>query len=192
MSSFAVRIPDRSCRCGICAFINTRGDRILTGSPFFFSGCPELQVLYCGGNEIKELDGSCCPELFCLFCEWNYIAELDVSNNPLLEYLSCCSKRITELDLSQNPLLYFDMLSTEGSGFVGVGYDGDPFLADCYPEEGWHFVGWYSEDGEFITDESVLFADDTEYTRIVARFEQDGLVNLVDALLILRMALGLR
>ena len=107
-----------------------------------------------------------------------------------------------ELDLSNNPYLPFDMIGTDGEGTIGTGYTGgDRFVAAAYGNEGYHFAEWRTEDGEFISDEHILYADETDAARIVAVFEQDeiipgdvngdGTVDMTDALLVMRAVLSL-
>ena len=138
------------------------------------SDCVSLRILFCGETGITSLDATSCPELYYLSCELAALTELDVTNCPLLSVLSCHSNRLTELDLSNNPLLPFDMITCDGNGNIGTGYSNDAFGAAAYGNEGYTFSAWYSEDGDFISDNHALFSDETEYTRIFAAFEPSG------------------
>ena len=165
------------------------------------SDCSSLEMLGCSQNRLTELDVSHCPALTTLYCEYNLLTELDLSGNPLLQNLSCFMNQLTELDLTNNPLIPFDSITAEGPGSVGTGYVGTAFAAVAYGDEGYHFAEWRTEDGGFISDDHILYADETDATRIVAVFEQDefmpgdvngdGEVTLEDALLVMRAALEL-
>ena len=165
------------------------------------SPCHDLKYLYCGGNEIAELDVSGCPSLVILSCEYNEISELDLSNNPLLARVSCFMNRLTDIDFTNNPLFPIETVSCVGHGNIGTGYRDDALAVTAIADEGWHFVEWHTEDGEFITDEHLFFLDESGYTTFVAVFEPDdfipgdvngdGEVDVNDALLVMRHALGL-
>ncbi|MFM8729127.1 MAG: leucine-rich repeat domain-containing protein, partial [Planctomycetaceae bacterium] len=64
---------------------------------------PLLRQLYCGSNQLTELDLSSVPELTELDCGVNQLTELELSSVPLLTKLQCIDNQLTELDLSSVP-----------------------------------------------------------------------------------------
>lgn len=70
----------------------------LTGIEFFTN----LTELYCGHEQLSELDVSSNLKLEVLYCFENDLNELDVSNNKLLRILVCSDNNLNALDLSQN------------------------------------------------------------------------------------------
>ena len=66
---------------------------------------PELQKLYCYNNQLKKLDVRQNPALQILGCSDNQLKELDVHQNSALQILECSSNQLTELDVRQNPAL---------------------------------------------------------------------------------------
>lgn len=64
------------------------------------SGCPDLEVLYCAGNKITQLQLSANKTLKRLQCYNNNLNELDVSQQGQLELLWCGINRLTALDVS--------------------------------------------------------------------------------------------
>ena len=73
----------------------------LTGVEYFTA----LKELYCGGNNLTELDVRQNTALQQLHCFDNNLTELDLSQNTALQTLSCNDNNLTELDLSQNSAL---------------------------------------------------------------------------------------
>ena len=63
---------------------------------------PNLETLYCGYNQLKELNVSKNTELRELYCYHNKLTSLDVSQNIKLVKLSCVGNDLTSLDVSQN------------------------------------------------------------------------------------------
>lgn len=64
------------------------------------SRCPDLEVLYCAGNKITQLQLSANKSLKRLQCYNNSLSELDVSQQGQLELLWCGINRLTALDVS--------------------------------------------------------------------------------------------
>lgn len=78
--------------------------RSLKGIEFF----TDLMELYCGYNELTELDVSHNAALTHLNCYMNHLTSLDLSSNTELILLSCFGNELTSLDVSKNTdLNYF-------------------------------------------------------------------------------------
>ena len=173
------------------------------------SDCVSATDIECAGNKLTLLDVSGCSSLQWLNCSDNSLTELDLSGVPAIEHLCCYGNSFTVLDLSHNPGLPFDMIRAEGAGHVGYsnygyideeGYWTNMNAAVAEPAEG-EFLGWYTESGELITKDPELTPNAAIATRVVARFDGqmylpgdangDGIVNAVDALLVLRVSMGL-
>ncbi|MBO4460183.1 MAG: S-layer homology domain-containing protein [Clostridiales bacterium] len=73
----------------------------LKGIEFF----TDVELIYCVGNELSELDLSNNTKLKRLFCYDNRLMELDLSGNPELTQLACANNRLTSLDLEKNTKL---------------------------------------------------------------------------------------
>ena len=169
------------------------------------SACTELTTLECGYNNLETLNVTNNPQLTMLSCDGNPLTSLDLSYNPLLYELWCSGTQLTELDLSTNPLLFLDHIRSEGNGTIGYFYTSiDDFgvvMADAC--DGSNFIGWYSEDGELLTENAYPTVDSFgEQTVIVARFAEsvpiapgdidaNGEVSVADALLAMRCAMGI-
>ena len=67
---------------------------------------PNLKVLNCGNNSIKELDLRQNPELKTLICNKNQLTQLDLSKNPQIDYLKCSENQLKQLDVSHLELEY--------------------------------------------------------------------------------------
>ena len=170
-----------------------------------FSDCPLIGWIACEDNRLTELDLSGKSELWVLFCSDNLLTEIDVSGCSALERMDCTGNQLKTLDLSDCPLLSFDSIRAEGDGFIGClrDYEED-FVYDYALAEpnGAEFLGWYTEDGTLIQDGSeYLYPRETNERCVVARFGEpplapgdangDGAVDMTDALLVMRYALGL-
>ena len=59
-----------------------------------------LRKLYCGGNDLTELDISGNLKLTTLYCNNNKLTKLDLSNNKELNYVLCTDNMIEKLDVS--------------------------------------------------------------------------------------------
>lgn len=175
------------------------------------SNCPALYLLNCAQNSIAALDISGSSAIRFLECRWNLIPNLDVSHCPELSVLICTDNRMKTLDLSANPLLGIDFLRMADSGnkFVSCFISQDPE----YSSENHHFIsadcadgcttynGWYTEDGRYISDFTVINPAAEYGTRFVARFtlygaapgdaDANGTVDLADALRIMRISMSL-
>ena len=64
------------------------------------SGCTQLRSLYCGSNQLTNLDVSGCTQLRSLYCGSNQLTNLDVSGCTQLRSLYCGSNQLTNLDVS--------------------------------------------------------------------------------------------
>ena len=68
---------------------------------------PELQGLWCKGNNITELDLSGNPKLFGVWCSFNPIKKLDFSPCPDLAWVYCFNCQLEELNFKDNPKLAY-------------------------------------------------------------------------------------
>ncbi|MBQ1553190.1 MAG: hypothetical protein IIZ66_06550 [Clostridia bacterium] len=188
--------------------ISYDSDLILCHSGIDISGFSYLKEFYCDHSYIYGLDLTLFPHLEKLSCSENpNINVLDIAACPELKMLNCAWTRVSALDLSENENFGFDRISTLGSGYVGYAncyYDYDTCELIPGREQaiagGYDFIGWYTEDGEFISDWWALLLEDAGTTRIVAHFpgsvtpgdaDGDGQITATDALLALRAAMGL-
>ena len=127
------------------------------------------------GSLIGSLDVSGCESLSHLYCSGNKLTSLNLQGCTALSALSCESNTLTELDLSDCPAIYFDRLLSEGEGTVGLGGYSYGHTAFAAPKSGFHFVGWYSEDGTFVSDKKYLkknVAEESGYTSFKAVFAE--------------------
>lgn len=86
----------------ICGEGDTPGPIIsLRGIEHFKS----LRTLYCGYNQLTELDVSQNTALTELDCSENQLTELNVSRNTVLTGLDCSVNPLAKLDISQNTAL---------------------------------------------------------------------------------------
>lgn len=69
------------------------------------SGVPDLALLSCEGNPLKDLELHSVPSLTELWCSGNQLTELDLSSVPDLTMLGLDQNQLTELDLSSVPNL---------------------------------------------------------------------------------------
>lgn len=164
---------------------------------------PLLERLSLDFTYVSSIDVSQNPLLRSLSCSYTSIRELDVTNNPLLSTLNCFGNSIKQLDLTNNPLIPYESITTRGSGYIGVGREEEeagPFGAVATAAGEAAFMGWYDEQGELISSDTVLWADGEEFGRVVAKFVSsvlpgdangDGAVDSADALLVMRYSMGL-
>ncbi|MBR5949604.1 MAG: hypothetical protein IKZ82_13320 [Clostridia bacterium] len=183
----------------------------------------ELTWLWCPGNMLTELDVSANTKLRKVFAADNALTEINLGDNTLLNLLDCMNNRIASLDVSANTalkeldgagntftylklnsLLGLDTVRAEGDGSFSYHYSvpySEGFLS-ASANEGSVFVGWYDENGEFITASPYITIWNTAYTELTARFttsspvllgdaDGSGYVNMADAVLTLRYAMGL-
>ncbi|NCA90578.1 MAG: hypothetical protein EOM92_17265, partial [Gammaproteobacteria bacterium] len=66
---------------------------------------PGLTRLWCGNNQLAELELATVPGLTELDCSGNHLTELDLSPVSGLTELDCSGNHLTELDLSSVPNL---------------------------------------------------------------------------------------
>lgn len=171
------------------------------------SGCNNLLALYCYANHLTNLDLTNCRLLRFLACSANELTELDVSCCPDLEQLFTAGNHLSDLDLSSNPNLPLDVIRAEGKGEIGYNFEFRPTgdmsaTAVAAPLEGESFIGWYNEAGVMLsTDmefdfsslvgiEKVLIARFTGGEALPGDVDGSGEVNITDALLALRAAMG--
>lgn len=64
------------------------------------SGCTRLEEITCGGNKLTGLNVSGCTRLVALNCVFNNLITLDVSDCAELEELWCGGNKLTELNVN--------------------------------------------------------------------------------------------
>lgn len=174
----------------------------------------DLYHIDCSHNRLTALDVTHNPELIGIVACCNHLTSIDLSHDPEVEMLDLRENALVSIDLTANHVQHFDLISAEGSGTVGVAYgwsedlddpsNEDSILLDCAaakPNAGSEFLGWYSENGEFLTGEPELDYGVFGVSRAVARFTEaelipgdadgNGVVDMTDALTVLRAAMGL-
>ena len=181
------------------------------------TGCTALNQLHCDTNELTELDVSSCYAIENIDCSNNLLTSLDLSNNPDILSLGCISNPIRSLDLSRCAGLPLDSISAQGSGYIGYfsSHDYHSGNNDLYifasPEQGEQFQGFYDRDGALISNGAWYDQFNAYYhhygttpndvSHVVARFtgsavvpgdsDGSGSVNIADAVLAMRYAMGL-
>ena len=93
--------------------ISTKDIQSLKGIDFF----PRLARLFCGGNQLTELDVTKNAALKVLSAYYNKLTTLNVSKNTQLTRLFCGGNQLTELDVTKNAALkvlsaYYNKLTT--------------------------------------------------------------------------------
>ena len=135
-----------------------------------------LEVLYCGSNQLTELDVSNNTALEVLYCASNQLTELDVSNNTALEGLNCRNNQLTSLNLEANNSIAVDRVGTAGDGFIGAHLNYVLSEPSCYvyaePKSGSTFVGWYDENNVLLSDEANFDISDIDNKVFIAKFEE--------------------
>ncbi len=66
-----------------------------------------IEVLYCGGNQLTSLDVSRNAALTYLRCDNNQLTTLGVNHNTALKELYCLDNQLTTLDVSRNTALTY-------------------------------------------------------------------------------------
>lgn len=169
------------------------------------SGCAHLSMLFCFENELTSLDLSGSAELERLVCYDNNLTELNLSANPMLNYLDCTNNRLRMLRLSENDSLPLNTVLAVGSGAFDceIYFPANDVLMHASPASGEEFLGWYNENDERISSgltftgvyngENTIFAKFSSASIVPGSGDADGngSVNVSDALLALRRAMGL-
>lgn len=91
-----------------------------------------LEMLWCGGNALTELDLSANTSLKRLSCDRNALSMLDVSNNVLLSDLVCYDNQLTALNINNNVAL--KNLICDGNKLSALNLDNNTSLVglSCY------------------------------------------------------------
>jgi len=79
------------------------------------TGCPNLEVVICDGNQLTKIKLGQLENLTKLDCENNEIEELNIQNCSNLKHLACSYNLLTNLDLSQN--LKIEVLKIRSNNF---------------------------------------------------------------------------
>ncbi len=89
-------------------------DASLKGIEFF----TELELLYCDGGKLENVDLSKNTKLDNLQITYTDLYSIDLSANTQLTYLRLCKNNLRELDLSKNTKLYY--VSVEGNNLTSL------------------------------------------------------------------------
>ena len=145
---------------------------------------PELVELYVNDNRLTRIDLSSNPKLKYFYCHNNAITELDTRANPLLRHLNATGnpmKSIRSLAPQRNELLPLELYAGEG-GRVGLKFN-PVYNAQwketgewqqsyyAYPNEGWHFKGWFDRFGVCLSEDDVWIDTYGESRLLTAVFE---------------------
>lgn len=143
----------------------------------------ELVELYVNDNCMTRIDLSGNPKLKYFYCHNNQITELDTRKNPFLRHLNATGnpmKIIRSLAPQSEERLPLELLAGDG-GTVGLRFNpvynaqwketGEWQQAYyAYPDEGWHFEGWYDADGKMISKDAAWIDSYGESRQLTARF----------------------
>ena len=167
-----------------------------------------LVILGCGNNNIETINVSSHTSLTSLNVSATKITSIDLSHNTRLDNLYCKDNALTELDLSHNSSLPLNSMAVVGDGKIGTELlnVANTFAAYAYPDEGAEFIGWYTPSGTLLSTDAVYtFYSSTSNKQLVAHFTEapeppvgligdvnfDGSVDVADALLVMRHAMGI-
>ena len=167
-----------------------------------------LVSLNCGSNPIAEIDVSKNTNLNSLFVSNMLIDSIDVSKNTLLKNFYCKGNNITEIDISKHSGLIIDGIYAVGDGTIGTEQSntGHTYYLYAVPKEGAEFLGWYDANGNLLSkDAAYRIYSGTSTLKYYAHFTEvpdepdlllgdvnfDGVVDVTDALLVLRYTMGL-
>jgi hypothetical protein len=164
-----------------------------------------LVIFNCGYNPISSINVASNTRLATFGCSGTNITEIDVSHNTQLKDFYCRENALTEIDLSHNSQLYLNRVGVQGNGTIGTELinTGNTKKVYAVPDENETFLGWYDGSGNLISEEAeytfysgaptVMIAHFTEngpVTVLRGDVDLDGDVDVTDALLALRAAMG--
>ena len=165
---------------------------------------PNLIIFNCSYNALSSVDVSANTSLTVLGVSGTGITSLDISHNTQLCDLYCKDNPLTELDLSHNSQLYLNHIGVTGSGTIGTELiaTGHTNCVYAVPEEGAEFLGWYNQNGTLLSTEAAYTFYSGTPTTLIAHFTEafsgllgdvdfDGDVDITDALLTMRYAMGI-
>lgn len=168
------------------------------------SNCADLNMLFCFENELTELDVHGAAALDRLNCYDNALTELDLSANPMMTYLDATGNHLRLLRLSNADSLPLNTVRAEGRGAFDceIVFAASDVVMHAFPNSGEEFLGWYSENGERISTGNTFTGVYNGESEITARFsgevvpgsgdiDGDGNVTITDAVITLRIAMGL-
>ena len=169
-----------------------------------FSGCTSLGSIDLDSSNVSYVNVAGLENLFSLNLRGNHLTELDLSGCSSLIYLNCAMNELKQIDTSDCISIPIDLIEAEGSGFVGINYSNYSAFLFAEPEDGAEFLGWYTEEGEylsaeaygfdimdFIGTETVFIARFAEVEPVVGDIDGDGEVSMADALMALRAGMEL-
>ncbi|MBR4636861.1 MAG: hypothetical protein IKO51_10990 [Clostridia bacterium] len=170
----------------------------------------QLQELYVPSNQLTEMDLSNNAEIHCVNLEW-YDQSHIISDDRPYDF-----NQFEDIELYDNPELPMDIVSASYGGHVGywkldssiddeTGTVYQNFYLFAQPMEGFTFEGWFTMDGILLSQDWYWDAGELvggDITEIMAQFtdgssgvpgdvDGDGELNVADALLVMRYAMGL-
>lgn len=165
------------------------------------AGCYALTSVECENNyTLASVDLQDCGWLAELKVRNCALTSLGLDGLVCLTSVYCTGNPLTEISLSETDL-GFTGVSANGNGTVGI----ENRTAVAVPG-GEAFVGWYSESGALISENAELSSEDTDEQVVIAYFGEgpeapdpvvagdadgSGAVEIGDALIVLRTAMGL-
>ncbi|MBR0156645.1 MAG: hypothetical protein IJM20_03885 [Clostridia bacterium] len=169
------------------------------------SGNTNLVIFNCSYNPIGSLNVASNTRLVSLGCSGTNITEIDVSHNTSLKDFYCKDNALTEIDLSHNSQLPLNTIGVQGNGTIGTELinTGNTKKVYAVPDENETFIGWYNASGTLLSEDAEYTFYTTPSTTMIAHFTEngpisvlrgdvdlDGDVDVTDALLALRYAMG--
>ena len=109
------------------------------------------------------------------------VGALDLSDCEELDEVHCADVALSAIDLSGTSV-YYKSIAAEGVGRVALMFDSYGeydcifccSIAIAVPIEGGAFIGWYTENGEFISNDLTLPEIHAGSERVTARFTAEG------------------
>ena len=116
------------------------------------------------------------------FDGYELVGALDLSSCAELDEVNLADARLDSIALAGTKVLRFGAVEKEGAGslaFIQAEYMGEDYIWLCgaavaVPDEGAAFIGWFTEDGDYITSDLMLQAPDANSSNLVARFTEEG------------------
>ncbi len=167
------------------------------------SGCPGLAYLYATDNRISCIDLSANPRLYRVTLSRNPIEKLDLTGITEPDIVYCAECPLKCIDLHDCAAFPVKAAYTLGGGRCDYAYsDGmGSGSMTAVPDEGESFLGWYTFEGEPVSESAYISINRSSPRILIARFsgaaagqgdaDLSGTIDTTDALYALRCALGI-
>ena len=169
-----------------------------------------IDYLDVSDNNLSFLDVSGCTSIPYLDCSGNNLTELDLSQLDSITQVSCINNPLKEIKLNSEVFL-FESITAVGSGTVAcydyVLDDGPFYWHIATPDDGEHFIGWFDEEDNLLSEEEnwMFGVNDLDAVpaHMIARFTEpevgylrgdadcNGIVNIADALAAMRHTMNI-